>query len=234
MSLRIGVIGTGMIGQDHIRRITHVLPNCEVTAVTDVDRARAESAAAMTPNAAVYDAAAPLIAADNVDAVLIASWGPAHEEAILPALDAGKPIFCEKPLATTQDACLRIIDAEVATGRRLIQVGFMRRYDAAYKALKATVDSGEIGAPLLFHSVHRNASVPKGLYTSDMAVSDTMVHDIDVSRWLLDDEVARVRVTAAKPNSLGEDLRDPIFAVMENARRGAGNGRGVGQYRLWL
>ncbi|MCX2721199.1 Gfo/Idh/MocA family oxidoreductase [Roseibium salinum] len=215
MSLRIGVIGTGMIGQDHIRRITHVLPNCEVTAVTDVDRARAESAAAMTPNAAVYDAAAPLIAADNVDAVLIASWGPAHEEAILPALDAGKPIFCEKPLATTQDACLRIIDAEVATGRRLIQVGFMRRYDAAYKALKATVDSGEIGAPLLFHSVHRNASVPKGLYTSDMAVSDTMVHDIDVSRWLLDDEVARVRVTAAKPNSLGEDLRDPIFAVME-------------------
>jgi len=215
MSLKIGVIGTGMIGQDHIRRITHVLPNCEVTAVSDVARARAEAAAAKTSNAVVHDDAASLIAADNVDAVLIASWGPAHEEAIMPALAAGKPVFCEKPLATTQEACLRIIEAEVATGRRLIQVGFMRRYDAAYKALKATVDSGEIGAPLLFHSVHRNASVPQDLYTSDMAVSDTMVHDIDVSRWLLDDEVARVRVTAAKPNSVGGKLRDPIFAVME-------------------
>jgi len=215
MTLRIGVIGTGMIGQDHIRRLTKVLKGCEVVAVTDVDRSRAETAAAMTPGARVFDDAASLIGADDVDAVLVASWGPAHEEAVIPALKAGKPVFCEKPLATTQDACLRIIDAEVAAGRRLIQVGFMRRYDAAYKALKETVTGGSIGAPLMFHSVHRNATVPKDRYTSEMAITDTMVHDIDVARWLLDDEVAQVRVMVPRPNPVGDGLRDPIFALME-------------------
>ncbi len=203
-----------MIGQDHIRRITDVLAGGEVVAVTDADRSRAEKAAE-TPGARVCDDAESLIAASEVDAVMVCSWGPAHEEAILPALAAGKPVFCEKPLAPRQDACLRIIEAEVKVGRRLIQVGFMRRYDAAYRALKETLASGRIGAALMYHAAHRNASVPSDLYTSDMAISDTMVHDIDVARWLLDDEVARVRVLAGKRNSVGGDLRDPIFAVME-------------------
>jgi len=54
---------------------------------------------------------------------------------VLAAIEAGKPVFCEKPLAPTTEACLRIIDAEVARGRRLVQVGFMRRYDAGYRAM---------------------------------------------------------------------------------------------------
>jgi myo-inositol 2-dehydrogenase / D-chiro-inositol 1-dehydrogenase len=213
MTLGIGVIGTGMIGQDHIRRITDVLSGGRVVAVSDTDRSRAAKAAEK-PGAKVYDDAPSLIAAPEVEAVMVCSWGPAHEKAILPALEAGKPVFVEKPLATTQEACLRIIEAEVKLGRRLIQVGFMRRYDAAYRGLKATLAEGWIGAPLMFHSAHRNASVPPDLYTSDMAISDTMVHDIDVARWLLDDEVASVRVFAGRKNSVGGDLRDPIFAVM--------------------
>jgi myo-inositol 2-dehydrogenase / D-chiro-inositol 1-dehydrogenase len=216
MTMGIGVVGTGMIGQDHIRRITDVLAGGRVVAVTDADSSRAEEAAGK-PGAKVYPDAASLIAAPEVEAVLICSWGPAHEEAIMPAIAAAKPVFCEKPLATTQEACLRIVEAEAKLGRRLIQVGFMRRYDAAYRALKETVASGRIGAPLMFHAAHRNASVPPDLYTSDMAISDTMVHDIDVARWLLDDEVARVRVFAGRRNSAGGDLRDPIFAVMEMA-----------------
>lgn len=213
--LRIGVIGTGLIGQDHIRRITHVLSGARITGVTDTDAGRAQQVAATLSAVRVHNDAQALIAADDVDAILICSWGAAHEEAILPALDAGKPVFCEKPLATSQQACLRIIEAEKKHGKRLLQVGYMRRYDAAYRALKQVVDSGRIGAPLIFHSVHRNASVPDRLYTSDMLISETMVHDIDVARWLLNDEVARVRVIAGRKNSRGRALRDPILGLLE-------------------
>ena len=96
-------------------------------------------------------------------------------------------MFCEKPLATTEADCLEILDAEAAFGRRLVQVGFMRRFDSQYRAMKETIESGAIGAPLIFQSVHRNPSVPAH-YTGDMALTDTAVHDIDIARFLLDDE----------------------------------------------
>ena len=109
-----------------------------------------------------------LIADGGVDAVLVTSWGLAHEEHVLAAIEAGKPVFCEKPLARTEEACRRIIEAEMAAGRRLVQVGFMRRYDAGYNALKAVLDAGEIGAPLLMHCAHRNPSVPPYGFTTEM------------------------------------------------------------------
>src|SRR5262249_61485120 len=101
MTVRVGVIGTGMIGQDHIRRITQVLTGGEIVAVTDVDAARAGQVAAGLPSATVYPAGQDLIADGGVDAVLVASWGAAHEESVLAAISAGKPGVCEKPLAPT-------------------------------------------------------------------------------------------------------------------------------------
>jgi myo-inositol 2-dehydrogenase/D-chiro-inositol 1-dehydrogenase len=89
----------------------------------------------------------------------------------------------------------------------------MRRYDAAYRALKRTVDDGVIGAPLLYYSGHRNPSVPAH-YTKDMAIVDTAVHDFDVTRWLLGEEFASIQVLAAKPNSLGQDLQDPLLMLL--------------------
>ena len=150
-----------MIGQDHIRRLTRVLSGASVTAITDVDAARAHEIADSVDGARVHATGEDVIHDDDVDAVVVCSWGPTHEEYVLAAIDAGKPVFCEKPLATTQEACLRILDAEVAAGSRLVQVGYMRRYDGAYRALKDVVSSGAIGAPLLVHSRHRNASVPE-------------------------------------------------------------------------
>ena len=117
MTVQVGVIGVGMIGQDHIRRITQVLTGGAVVAVNDVDATRAGQAAASLPGAVVHATAADLIADDHVDAVLVASWGPAHEEQVVAAIGAGKPVFCEKPLAPTSAACLRIMDAEMAAGR---------------------------------------------------------------------------------------------------------------------
>jgi myo-inositol 2-dehydrogenase/D-chiro-inositol 1-dehydrogenase len=158
-----------------------------------------------------------LIADAAVDAVVVASWGPTHEEYVLACIQAGKPVFCEKPLATTQQACLRILEAEVTRGRRLVMVGFMRRYDAGYRALKQTVAAGAIGAPLLVHCAHRNPSVPS-TFTTEMIVNDAAVHDIDLARWLLDEEIASTEVLKPRRNSKADpELQDPLVVLLETA-----------------
>jgi myo-inositol 2-dehydrogenase/D-chiro-inositol 1-dehydrogenase len=216
MTVRVGVIGTGMIGQDHIRRITRVLTGGVVVAVTDVDQARARDVAGGLPGARVHPGGQDLIKDPDVDAVLVTSWGATHEEHVLAAIAAGKPVFCEKPLAPTSEACLRIIDAELAAGRRLVQVGFMRRFDAGYRALKAAVDEGRIGLPLLMHCAHRNPSAPPYGFTTDMIVSDSAVHEMDLVRWLLREEVAATSVLKPRRSRQGGgDLQDPLILLFE-------------------
>jgi len=217
--VRVGVIGTGMIGQDHIRRITQVLTGGSVVAVNDVDAERAGQAAAGLPRTVIaHDTAQDLIADDNVDAVLVASWGAAHEEQVLAAVAAGKPVFCEKPLAPSSDACLRILDAEVAAGRHLIQVGFMRRYDAGYLAMKAALDDGSLGPALLMHCAHRNPSVPDYGFTTDMIISDSAVHEMDIVRWLFGEEIVAATVlTPRRAGQAPDGLQDPLILLLEMA-----------------
>jgi myo-inositol 2-dehydrogenase/D-chiro-inositol 1-dehydrogenase len=218
MTVRVGVIGTGVIGQDHIRRITHVVPGGVIAAVTDVDLARAGQAAAALPGVAVHTSGHELIADAGVDAVLVTSWGPAHEEHVLAAIAAGKPVFCEKPLATTREACLRIMSAEMAAGRRLVQVGFMRRYDASYRALRAAVTGGVIGAPLLMHCAHRNPSAPPYGFTTESIITDSAVHEIDLVRWLFGEEIAAASILKPRPSRRGgPGVQDPLIVVLEMA-----------------
>ncbi|OJF14633.1 Gfo/Idh/MocA family oxidoreductase [Couchioplanes caeruleus] len=214
--LRIGVIGTGMIGQDHIRRMTSVLAGVEVTAVTDVDVETAKRVADALPGAVVHGSGEDLIADPGVDAVVVCSWGPTHEQYVLACIAAGKQVFCEKPLATTEEACRRIVEAEVGHGRRLVQVGYMRRYDAAYRALKAVVDSGRIGAPLMMHCAHRNPGVPS-YYEKESAITDTAVHEIDMVRWMFGEEIVAVRVLVPRKSRNGGDLQDPLLFLLELA-----------------
>jgi myo-inositol 2-dehydrogenase / D-chiro-inositol 1-dehydrogenase len=214
-SLNVGVIGTGMIGQDHIRRLTHVLSGARVVAVTDVDRDRARAIADDLPGAVTHATGQELVDDPAVDAVVVTSWGPTHEEYVLAAIAAGKQVFCEKPLATTRAACDRILDAEVAAGRRHVMVGFMRRYDAQYRAMKETVTDGSIGLPLLMHAAHRNPSVPDH-YTSDMIINDSTVHDIDVARWLFDDELAAITVVKPRRSRKArQGFDDPLLVLLQ-------------------
>lgn len=214
MTVRIGVIGAGMIGQDHIRRITDVVPGAAVVAVTDVDPRRAEQAASRV-GARTPATGQEVIADPEVDAVVVTSWGPTHAEYVLAAIASGKPVFCEKPLATTAEDCLRIVEAEQVFGRRLVQVGFMRRYDAGYLAMKRAIDGGEIGTPLLMHCVHRNATAQE-TYHSEMAAQDSAVHEMDIIRWLLGEEIVSAQVIRPRRTSLRfEHLQDPQLMLFE-------------------
>ena len=129
MTLSIGVIGVRMIGREHINRLANKLVWARVVALSDVNAKQAEATAAELQGAKVYPTGEALIAAPEVQAVVVTSWGPTHEACVLAAVKPGKPVFCEKPLATTAEACMRIVEAEIACGRHLVQVGFQRRYD---------------------------------------------------------------------------------------------------------
>ena len=150
--------------------------------------------------------------------MLVASWGAAHEEQVVAAIGAGKPVFCEKPLAPTCDACLRIMDAEMAAGRRCVQVGFMRRYDAGYQAMKATLEDGSIGAPLLMHCAHRNPSAPPYGFTTEMIISDSAVHEINLVRWLFGEEIVAASVLVPRRSGQAPaELQDPLILLLEMA-----------------
>ena len=150
--LNIGVIGCGAIGRDHIRRLHDLVPGCQVIACSDYLEEAARKTAAQHEGLRAYATGEELIAAPEVHAVLIASSDPSHAGYVLECLKHGKYVFCEKPLAQNADDCEKIIQAECAQGKRLVQVGFMRRYDRGYAEMRRIIDSGELGAPLMIHA----------------------------------------------------------------------------------
>jgi myo-inositol 2-dehydrogenase/D-chiro-inositol 1-dehydrogenase len=110
---------------------------------------------------------------------------------------------------------LRIVEAEARLGRRLAQIGFMRRYDAEYRQLKSLLDEGRLGRPLMLHCTHRNVSSPPG-FTSAMLINSSVSHEIDAARWLLGQELTAV--TVLRPRSSAgapEGLLDPQFVLFE-------------------
>jgi myo-inositol 2-dehydrogenase/D-chiro-inositol 1-dehydrogenase len=205
-----------MMGADHVRTLTSAIDDAHVAAVADADPARAEAAARAGGARALADPHA-LIADPEVEAVVVASFDATHEEFVLACIEAGKPVLCEKPLATDAEACLHVVDAEVAAGRRLVSLGFMRRFDPAYCEVKARLDDGGVGDVLLVHCAHRNAVAPQ-IHTSEMLITSSAVHEIDVSRWLLGEEIVAATVRAPRSSRQAPDgLRDPQLVLLETA-----------------
>lgn len=213
-TISVGVIGTGGMGTRHAVNFHRFIGGAQVAGVYDLDPGHALQAAAQCEDAVVFDDAIKLIQDESVDAVLIASPDATHTDLTLACLKAGKPVLCEKPLATSVEDAVRVLEAEVALGRKLISVGFMRRFDPHHAAVKAVADSGEIGKPLLWKGVHRNASVAFGI-TGATILTNSAGHDFDSARWLLGEEVQEVYVRGLRSRpELHPDTKDLLLVEM--------------------
>lgn len=215
--LRIAVLGVGMMGADHVKRIGARIAGARVAVVNDFVTEKAEQLAATIPGCRAIPDPLDAIADADVDAVILATPGTTHEKQLLACIEHGKPVMCEKPLTTDVATSLEVVKREAETGKRLIQVGFMRRFDAEYAALKTLLDNGELGRPLVMHCAHRNAAVPSN-FDSSMIVKDSLVHEVDVTRFLFDEEITSIQlITPAASSNAPEGLQDPQIAILRTS-----------------
>jgi predicted dehydrogenase len=190
--LGIGVLGVGEMGKRHAENLRRLVPEARLLAVADVAPDRARQTASELEIDQSYRSLEEMLASKDLKAVVIATPDKFHAQAIRVAAAAGKDILCEKPLALNLADAHAALDAVAQAGVRL-QIGFMRRYDAAYEAAMKRVEGGDIGEPVVFKSVGRDKDEPPiAAYQSNvngMLFYNNTIHDFDVARWLMRDEV---------------------------------------------
>ncbi|MFJ7196670.1 MULTISPECIES: Gfo/Idh/MocA family oxidoreductase [unclassified Streptomyces] len=188
--MRIGLIGTGRIGSFHAGVLARH-PEVDTLVVTDTDAARAAEVAHRTGATAVPGTAEVFGA--GVDAVVIASATSAHAELIARAARAGVPAFCEKPIALDLPGTLGAL-REVDRAGSVLQLGFMRRFDAGYRAARAAVRAGALGRLHTVRAVTMDPAPPPAAYLplSGGLYRDCLVHDFDMLRWVTGREVTEV------------------------------------------
>jgi inositol 2-dehydrogenase len=194
--LGVGVLGVGEMGRRHAENLRRLVPEATLVAVADVAAQRARQVADELEVEHAYGSLDEMVQRKDIDAVVIATPDKFHAQAIRVAAAAGKDILCEKPIAVTiedADAALR----EVAKAKVRLQIGFMRRYDPAYAAAMKRIEAGEIGTPVIFKSVGRDKDEPPmAAYQSNvngMLFYSNSIHDFDLARWLMRDEVSEVQ-----------------------------------------
>lgn len=196
--LSFGLIGAGWIGSFHAQTLASRLPNTRLAAVAD----RLPAAAERFPDQRYYRDPLELIADPDVDAVAICSPAASHADLVVAAAQAGKHVFCEKPMALTLDDADRAVDAARTAGVAL-QVGFNRRFAVDFAAMRAAVDAGAVGTPQLLRSLTRDPGI-----SAEVAArvkpwtifNETLIHDFDTLAWL--NPGARVTEVYAQADAL--------------------------------
>jgi predicted dehydrogenase len=194
--LGVGVLGVGEMGKRHAENLRRLVPEARLIAVADVAAQRARQVAEELEIEHSYRSLEEMALRKDIDAILIATPDKFHAAGIRIAAAAGKNILCEKPIATTLDDAHGAL-REVSRARVRLQIGFMRRYDPAYVAAAKRIEAGEIGTPVIFKSVGRDKDEPPlAAYQSNvngMLFYNNTIHDFDLARWLMRDEVSEVQ-----------------------------------------
>ncbi len=193
--LGVGVLGVGEMGKRHAENIRRLVPEARLVAVADVAVERARQVTAELEIEHSYGTLEAMLECKDLDAVLIATPDKFHAQAIGIAARAGKDILCEKPLALNIADARAALEA-VSKAHVRLQIGFMRRYDPAYAGAMKRIDAGEIGVPVIYKSVGRDKDAPPlAAYQSNlngMVFYNNTIHDFDLARWLMQDEVSEV------------------------------------------
>jgi len=194
--LGVGVIGVGAMGKRHAENLRRLVPEATLVAVADANFKRAQEVATELEVDHAYERPEALTGRSDIQAIVIATPAKFHGPLIELCAGAGKDIFCEKPLTLTlreADAAL----AAVAKAHVRLQPGHVRRYDPPNVSAKKRIDNGEIGDPVIFKSLARDPAPPTVAYmqsgVNGMLYQDSTVHEFDLSRWLMNDEIAELQ-----------------------------------------
>jgi myo-inositol 2-dehydrogenase/D-chiro-inositol 1-dehydrogenase len=194
--INVGIIGTGRIGRLHAENLMYRIAEADLLAVSDIFKEAAEKVAAEFGIQNAYDDHRRMLEDRSIDVVLICSSTDTHARLIEEAADAGKQIFCEKPIALDLRAIDRALAAVERAGVKL-QIGFNRRFDPNFKRVQEAVAVGEIGEPHILRITSRDPAPPPIEYVkvSGGIFLDMTIHDFDMARFLVGSEVEEVYAT---------------------------------------
>ena len=195
--VRIGSVGLGRLGYEHARNLIFSVPEAELCALCDVDEKRLKTVSKELGVANTYTDFNNMCKNPDLDAIVIVSPSMYHSKQIQIALNAGKHVFCEKPLDVTVDECLIAEKAVNAHPNQVFMLGFMRRYDGSYADAKSKIDNGDIGRIILVRSYTQD---PRTSIEGALAFAphsggqflDMCIHDIDLVRWFSGSEPKKV------------------------------------------
>jgi myo-inositol 2-dehydrogenase / D-chiro-inositol 1-dehydrogenase len=195
--LNVGILGAGRIGKVHAETVAFRLPEAVPLMIADVNRKAAEAVAARCGIPHVTEHSEEVLANPDIDAVLICSPTDTHADLVIQAAQNGKHVFCEKPIDHSLASIDRALSAVEQAGVKL-QIGFNRRFDANFARARKAVASGEIGAPHVLHIVSRDPTPPPISYirVSGGIFLDMTIHDFDMARFLIGDEVEEIYTSA--------------------------------------
>ena len=188
-SVCIGIVGLGRLGKRHALNLLCHVPGARLIAAASPVAEEREWARRNLPGATICESLDEVLAMDGVDAVWLVTPTSLHVEQVEKSLLAGKHVFCEKPLSLTLDACDQVIELANKRPEQTVMIGFTRRFDAAYMALKERIDSGDLGGVYRIHFESHDPIDPDGFFvkfapTSGGLFLDCGIHDVDLALWL--------------------------------------------------